>query len=196
MFVKQFSDSNNANHLNFEDEKWYAVATGNFRYKGNPVKIPMIFSVKAVPGASANWMIASLGKSTVLQAESSLQPLNAAPPEEQILASSTIPSYSHATNFVSLVNVLSKTVQPSACFTPQALKDLKSAKMVQLLQSGDLEFISTQDITYQFYQLPGWYFTVEYFDRESNNGWLINKLTTATEAEKAIAQQQLLDRKD
>lgn len=46
-----------------------------------------------------------------------------------------------------------------------------------LLKTGDLQFVTVEDVKFHIFQIQGWYFTVERFERDSyNSGWLISQL--------------------
>jgi hypothetical protein len=42
---------------------------------------------------------------------------------------------------------------------------------------GNLKFVSVEDVKFHFFQIKGWYFSIEHFNRGGyNNGWLISNL--------------------
>jgi hypothetical protein len=45
------------------------------------------------------------------------------------------------------------------------------------VHKGNLKFVSVEDVKFHFFQIKGWYFSVEHFNRGGyNNGWLISNL--------------------
>ena len=66
-----------------------------------------------------------------------------------------------------------------------------------LVYADALKIEATGQITYHFFEVPGYVFTVERFNREGNNtGWLISRLIPMNESEKQHYYDQFLtDRK-
>lgn len=52
-------------------------------------------------------------------------------------------------------------------------------------KNGNLKFEVVNNVKFHFFQIPGWYFEVNYFNRnENNSGWLISNLLKINENDK------------
>jgi hypothetical protein len=53
------------------------------------------------------------------------------------------------------------------------------------VKNGTLKFESVNNVKFHFFQIPGWYFEVSYFNRNDvNSGWLIDNLIRINEKDK------------
>ena len=59
------------------------------------------------------------------------------------------------------------------------------ALFVMETKNNNLTFVSVDQVKFHFFQVPGWYFEVSYFNRNSmNSGWLISNILRVNEKEK------------
>jgi hypothetical protein len=59
-------------------------------------------------------------------------------------------------------------------------------------KQGLFEYQTVMDLKFHFFQIPGWYFTLEKFNRSGyNTGWLISRLTPITPDEKAVLMKYI-----
>jgi hypothetical protein len=59
------------------------------------------------------------------------------------------------------------------------------ALFVAEVKNGNLKFESVKEVKFHFLQVPGWYFEVSYFNRNSDSsGWLISNMMKITEKDK------------
>jgi hypothetical protein len=59
------------------------------------------------------------------------------------------------------------------------------ALFVEEVKSGNLKFEAVNNVKFHFFQVPGWYFELVYFNRnDKNSGWLISNLLRVNEKEK------------
>jgi hypothetical protein len=57
-------------------------------------------------------------------------------------------------------------------YTPDQL-----ALFVTEVKNENLKFEAVKNVKFHFFQVPGWYFEVSYFNRnEANSGWLISNM--------------------
>ena len=53
------------------------------------------------------------------------------------------------------------------------------------VKKGDLKFETVSNVKFHFFQVPGWYFEISYFNRNDvNSGWLIDNMTRINEKDK------------
>jgi hypothetical protein len=59
------------------------------------------------------------------------------------------------------------------------------ALFVMEIKNGNLKFETVGGVKFHFFQVPGWYFEVSYFNRNNvNSGWLISNLIRISEKDK------------
>ena len=59
------------------------------------------------------------------------------------------------------------------------------ALFVMETKNNNLTFVSVDQVKFHFFQVPGWYFEVSYFNRNTmNSGWLISNILRVNELEK------------
>ncbi|MCS7018403.1 MAG: hypothetical protein RMJ87_04625 [Cytophagales bacterium] len=55
------------------------------------------------------------------------------------------------------------------------------------LRRGAIKFVTVQDTRFHFFQIPGWYFEIAYFNRSGlNSGWLISNLVQVPTEQKEL----------
>ena len=65
-------------------------------------------------------------------------------------------------------------------YTPDQL-----ALFTMEVKNGDLKFETVSNVKFHFFQVPGWYFEISYFNRNDvNSGWLIDNMTRISEKDK------------
>lgn len=56
---------------------------------------------------------------------------------------------------------------------------------IEEVKNGNLKFDDVKEVKFHFFQIPGWYFEVRYFNRnEANAGWLISNLIRINDRDK------------
>ncbi len=175
--------------LNFTDNNWFAEANAIVLCKEKLYSVPVILHVQSKKNDWAKWMIASCGNLKPVVDKSNAKPddylLNQVP--------TYIPTSSCATNFVDLNYVFNSKEVDSNFFDNAYINCPQGKKFLSQIKSSQIQFLYVKDIVYHFYNVDGYIFDVEQFERESwNSGWLINKCWKATQAEKAKSINSLL----
>jgi len=87
-----------------------------------------------------------------------------------------IPPNKNETYFMNLRDIFAKP-QTLYSYTDTTLRIDEFTLLMDALYRNDLKFNYVKQITYYFYQVDGWIFRVNYFDRNTDNsGWLIDHL--------------------
>ncbi len=174
--------------LSFTDSNWYAQAECRFLYKGKKVNVPLFLRVSTTNPTGARWAIAGVGNPSFFGR------LPAAPlPAPSSGTYHFIPSSSHINRFLSLYRAFGDTTNLVEYFDPLALTDSSVNKLITGLHSRSLKLIAVKQVMFHFFQIDGWFFTVERFERNTTNkGWLINRLINIPESEKGRLLSGLL----
>ena len=145
--------------------------------------------ITTVDGAS-KWMIACIGKSLII--DTTMPP--ALPKEEYYTTTGDyIPTSSHGTNFVTLTQLLTKSMHPADYFEPNLMATARGHQFIELVQQEKLRFKHVSQMTFHFFTIPGWVFTVSNHKRkEDNRGWLISSLQQVDSLKETDLRKQLL----
>jgi hypothetical protein len=91
---------------------------------------------------------------------------------------------------------LRKAFQHTDSISQFAHKKFKADQLSVFLyevNKGNLKFVSVEDVKFHFFQINGWYFSIEHFNRGGyNNGWLISNLVKLNTAEDLNALRKYL----
>ncbi|OHX65713.1 hypothetical protein [Flammeovirga pacifica] len=64
-----------------------------------------------------------------------------------------------------------------------------------LAKSGDLTFVTVNKVKFHIFQISGWYFSVEKFERDSyNSGWMISQLMPLKNEDMEVWTQHILQK--
>jgi len=175
--------------LSFKDSNWYAEAKCVFLYQNRQVELPLIFRIKNMKNEGSKWMIAGIGDTI-----SAHNPLSPIPPKIKG-KDNFISTTAHATNFVELHNIFLAGMNPEYFFEPELIVSEKGKAFISLIMSDKIQFQYARSISYHFFEVPGWIFEVQQFERKTrNNGWLISQVKKLPDTEKEKYKMQLLHR--
>lgn len=190
-FINQVMDSTNPQYISFHDSTWYAELEAHFDYNGRKLTIPLVMQVVTGHKNSSKWMIAGIGATDILNGNAPADP----PPVAASGKAGVIPPTNDALNFLELENALKAGMNPSGYFKPELLATSRAQIFTNLIQTGKLSFEGSGTLRYYFFQIPGYVFVVDRFVRNTNHsGWLISRLSSATNDEKQAQRQTLLQR--
>lgn len=163
-FVQAICNPANPFYLDFFKPDWYAQTHCNLSYKNKTEKGEIWLKIDVLQNKTCKWVI------TNVQA-----PFLELPPRRNDI-SVFIPPNSHETNFMALPKETEKNTQwldyTSQNYTPDILSIFLFEGYQKRLKINHIE-----KTTFHFFQLNGWAFTVEFFNRsEQNSGWLISKI--------------------
>lgn len=158
--------------LEFTNSTWYARAVCLFMVDGKKVTLPVIMHiVKEKDGAK--WMIAGVDAAL-------LPPINATLGPSRGKAD-FIPTSACGTGFLYLQYVFEPESNPANYFDSAALASQGVQRFLALIHGHRARFSRVTDVSYHFFGIPGWAFTVAQLKRkETNSGWLITELKRAT----------------
>lgn len=174
-------------YLSFADSTWYARAVCLFSIGGKTVKVPVALRI-AHENGGLKWVVAGVDASALPPAQT--------PTTVREGNADFIPTSAHGTGFLHLQYVFAPGAAVAGHFDKGALSAGGVSRLMSLLSQRRARFIRVAGVSYHFFQLPGWVFTVEQHKRkETNSGWLITKLERATEQQKQTYVELLLKRR-
>lgn len=176
LFTNTVTDTTDPQYLSFTDSNWYVLAQCVFLYNDKRIMLPLVMHIVTIDGGS-KWMIAGIGKSSIF--DTTLPP--ALPSEDYYTTTGDyIPTSSYGTNFVTLTQLLTKSMHPADYLEPYLMATARGHQFVELVQQEKLRFKHVSQMSFHFFTIPGWVFSVAHYKRkEDNRGWLINSLQQA-----------------
>jgi len=189
LFTSAVTDTTESLHLSFTDSSWYVVAQCVFLHNDKRINLPLVMHIISVDGGY-KWMIAGIGNSSVF--DTTLPP--GLPTEEYYTTTGDyIPTSSHGTNFVTLTQLLTKSMHPADYFEPYLMATARGHQFIELVQQEKLRFKHVSHMTFHFFTIPGWVFTVSNYKRkEDNRGWLISNLQPIDSKTECKLKEQLM----
>ena len=189
LFTSSVSDTTNPLYLSFTDSNWFVLAQCVFLHNNQRITLPLALHITTIEGGS-KWMIAGIGNSSIF--DSTLPP--GLPTEDYYTTTGDyIPTSSHGTNFVTLTQLLNKSMHPADFFEPYLMATARGNQFIELLQHEKLAFKHVSQMSFHFFTIPGWFFTVSSYKRkEDNRGWLISSLRQVDAVSKDKLKEHLL----
>lgn len=189
LFTSAVTDTTDPLYLSFTDSNWYAVAQCVFLHNDKRITLPLVMHITTIDGGY-KWMIAGIGKSSIF--DTTMPP--GLPTEGYYTATGDyIPTSSHGTNFVTLTQLLTKAMHPTDYFEPTLMATARGHQFIELVQQEKLRFKHVTNMTFHFFTIPGWVFTVSHHKRkEDNRGWLISSLQQVDNLKETDLKKQLL----
>lgn len=153
------------------DTNWYAVVNCEANYKRQDVKLDLTLQMQTNFDGSVQWMIVGARADEFLK-------LNKTKNKAYLLGNA------HELNFMRLFIELEDPHQISSFISPKVKQDHLSI-LSWMIDQGELSLRQATGITFHFFKVPGWVFSVKEFNRKSyNSGWLIANLEIAGKEEK------------
>jgi len=165
--IQQVTTVGNPQYIEFHNDGWYAEVSALFNYKGS--EKPVTLYMKLEPsGLGSEWVLINVffepyarrfSIDTAKRNQTFMHPM------------------SHELDFMNLRKVFD---HPSDVFYYTS-KDYRPDFLTIFLeeaQAGMFDFKTVTNVRFHFLQVPGWYFTVDFYNRRGyNSGWLISEAT-------------------
>ena len=165
-FIKEVTGSRISN-LSFYDKNYYATIDCQVLYKNKKELLTLTLVLEGSANNGAHWVIKG-AKADFLGGLNN----NAGTVKDHKI----IPPTNHEVEFIALLNIFNKEKDLNSYLSESYGKN-QLDNLDQILKSGNLKMLSTATPTYHFLQIPGWIFTVDFFNRKSkNSGLLISNL--------------------
>ena len=182
-FIELVDDKNEPIYLNFHGNSWFAELKTIFYYKGEEKEL-IIFLKLQKEKVGSKWVLSKIyfepfthelvsPDTSVFNNKKFLHPL------------------SHEIGFMNIFRVFnysdSLEYYASRSFKPDYL-----SLFIYEVKQGNLKFKTVSDLKFHFFQIDGWYFKLEYYNRAGyNTGWLISNLLKIKPEEEKILKQYI-----
>ena len=174
-FIELVTNKKNPVFLDFHGNNWFAEVAASFTYKKEKVNVILYLKIEHqnlgykwvfsnIYFTSFNELFSHVGDTTNLH--KFLHPL------------------SHEIDFMNIHKVFEDPVNLDYYLEKNYSPD-QLAIFVNEVKSGNLKFDAVRTVKFHFFQVPGWYFEVSYFNRnEANSGWLISNMIKISSKDK------------
>ncbi|UZD23061.1 hypothetical protein [Algoriphagus halophytocola] len=168
--------------LNFHREGWLAEVQAEFVFKGKRETATLILKLQP-EGLGYEWVIdevsfppfKNLFNKPVGGEKDFLHPL------------------SHELGFMNLRRAFQDSQKPES-FTETSFKPDYLTLFLYEMKQNNLRFETVSDVKFHFFQIEGWYFEVNQFNRPGfNTGWLIANLVKLNPGDKETIQKYIYD---
>jgi hypothetical protein len=179
-FVSYVADTANSIVIDFNDHDWYAEVDCIFEHENIDKSIQLILQYIINDNGSSKWIIAGVN-GDLYEVPESTNP------------TTTLNPVSYGTDFVGLYRAMKdqKNVKNyiSKTFEPDQL-----TLFVLMWINNQLVLKEKLNTMYHFFQIDGWFFTLENFDRNTtNSGWLITNLIKVNDNDKTLYKKEILN---
>lgn len=176
-FIKDVTSQ--AVNLSFYDSAYYATVNCKVKYKDQVRELKLTLGLEGDANNGSRWVI--LGANADF--------LNLPKSETKNI----IPPSNHEVDFTELINLFN---EQSTFITNYSAKDYEPSQLdilFFLTKNREIKLLNTSLPTYHFLQVNGWLFSVNFFNRNSNNsGWLISSLNKVSQADKSAYRKKTL----
>jgi len=175
-FIETANDQDHPSFLNYYNDGWFAEAVCLVKYRGEFINISVLLKVNSTPDLCAKWMIYEVHSKYIDRNNERITKYQTND------SSRFISPMGHATNFVCLAGVFEDVDHIKEYFDNNFYSDSESVAFYHALTNKEISFQYVKYVRYHFFQVKGWSFTVDEFDRRStlNSGWLISDLRRRT----------------
>lgn len=175
-FINAVAASNKT--INFYDQGWYSTVECIVIYNSQPKNLTLTLSNEGDYKNGSKWVITG-AKADFLQA-----------PPRQAAAQNIIPPSNHELNFMDLIRVFNNDYKNINDYVDKDYQPCAMDMLFTAIRNGEIMMQHVTKTTYHFLQVPGWIFTVDFYNRPSmNSGWLISSLRKANNEELARYRQ-------
>lgn len=180
-FVLDVSDSLSPATVSFYDDNWFAELKCVFQYEGQLHDCTLIMKNQSQKGSnSSRWVIVNVSADFLRF-----------PPSTD--ANKILDPAVHETDFIGLRRALDDK-QNLRNYIAKGFEPERLSIFFNEIYKGRLQLVEIQKTTYHFLQINGWIFTLDFFNRRSNNsGWLISNLIKADNKAKTGYRKTILN---
>jgi len=187
-FVKKALLTDMPSGNNWYGENWFAEATCKFQYNSQVIEIPVILKTLTDEKKCSKWVIVGIKTSQLKEPDNADVPINVRNRKIKFIDPS-----SHLVNFIELERDFNDKENLSDYFDNAFFGRDNSLSFYHAVMNNKIRFLYVKEIKYHFLNVENYFFTVEYFPRQSlNSGWLISELKHATAKDKLTYKKLLL----
>ena len=179
-FIDFVCDSANPQYLNFYDFNWYAEVNCIIEFNQRIDTGKIILKNQFNNDSSSKWVICGIN-SEILELPESKDSLKIITP------------VSHGTGFIALYDVFKDGANIQNYIADDYSID-KLTYFMTLMNYHKIKLKQVNKVKYHFLQIPGWAFTIDYYNRkELNSGWLISELKRMSNGDKDKYKKEILN---
>lgn len=181
-FIKTVLSPVYPQYINFHQEGWIAEVEAEFIFKGKRESTTLILKLQP-ERMGYEWVIdavifppfKNLFNKPIGEAKDFLHPL------------------SHELDFMNLRKAFQDSNLPEA-FTESSFKPDYLTLFLYEMKQNNIRFETVKDVKFHFFQIDGWYFEVNQFNRPGfNTGWLISNLVKLNIGDKETILKYIYD---
>lgn len=181
-FIKSVLSPVYPQYINFHQEGWIAEVQAEFTFKGKRESTTLILKLQP-ERMGYEWVIdevifppfKNLFNKPVGKEKDFLHPL------------------SHELDFMNLRKAFQDSNLPEA-FTETSFEPDYLTLFLYEMKQNNIQFVTVKDVKFHFFQIDGWYFEVNQFNRPGfNTGWLISNLVKLNIGDKETILKYIYD---
>ncbi len=174
-FISQVTGKKSPEFLEFHGKDWFAEVAATFTYKKEKVNLIIYMKLeRQEPGYK--WVFSNVYFNRFDQYFSHLK--------DTTNHTIFLHPLSHEVDFMNFHKIFREPENMDYYLENQYEPDHLALFMMEV-KNGNLKFDDVTEVKFHFFQVPGWYFEVQYFNRnDMNSGWLISNLIKVTEKDK------------
>ncbi len=181
-FIKQVISSEHPQFLLFHRPGWFAEVETGFIYKGSREKVTLIMKIQP-QGLGYEWIIDHV----------IFEPFKKVFNKPSGNGKDFLHPLSHELGFMNLRRAFQDSSSPES-FTSSAYKPDYLSLFLYEMKQNNLQFETVQQVKFHFFQIGGWYFEVNQFNRPGfNTGWLISNLVRLGPGDKETILKYIYD---
>lgn len=163
--------------LDFHGGNWFAEVHTTFRYQRRSHPVTLFLTLEKA-SVGSKWVFSNVY----------FEPFTDLFSHE--IDSAAYPAFihpmSHELDFMNLIKVFRQEQQLER-FTERAFQPDYLTLFLYELKKGNLHFEKVSDVSFHFFQIDGWYFQLQEYNRRGmNRGWLISQLTRIPEGQEEL----------
>jgi hypothetical protein len=180
-FVKSVLDKNESSILDFHGENWLSEVQATFILKGKPQSVTLFMKLEK----------AQLGYKWVIE-KVDMGYFDSYFKRDTARVGQFIHPLSHELDFMTLRKAFAYSDSVSQ-FTMKSFTPNHLSLFLYEMKNGNLKFSYVNQVKFHFFQIEGWYFELNQFNRAGyNTGWLIsNVVKLNSESDKNILRRYL-----
>lgn len=179
-FIKEVNNDTVPYFLDFHADDWFAEVKTKFLYRGKPTYVTFYLELEQ-ENLGYKWVLTNVFFEEYAQIMQ----------DDNINRNKFLHPLSHELDFMNLIKVFDdkKDVED---YTSQGYSPDYLSIFLYEFKQGLFEYQTVMDLKFHFFQIPGWYFELEKFNRPGyNTGWLVSRLTPISKEEKAVLMKYI-----
>jgi hypothetical protein len=173
-FIAEVTNKSKPQYLDFHGGQWFAELKTTFTYKGKELPLTMFLKLQDAKIGS-KWVIDGV----------SFREYSQHYQKDSTDSKYFLHPLSHEVDFMNIHKIFENNSKNIFEYTSADFKPDMITLFCEDVKSGALRFQTVQKLKLHFFQIDGWYFELNEFNRSgANTGWLISNLSRASDKEK------------